>query len=641
MFFTFIAINVFILEGFTQQNKNLSNPDTSSLVLIAEKGLSFFKSGNLDSSAYWYNAGYQKAREINHKRYKTHFLFNMGLIEREKGIVNKSFEYFYKALELAEKDNLPQYISKCYNGIATLNTTLKQFDSALVYFQKSMTINQKNNNKKGLSSDYNNLGLVYLDQGNNSVALKHFLKAYELNKEEKYTWGIAANSENIGIVYTELKNYPLAMLYYQKALQTWYQNQDWNSVSINLGYIGHSLIKQGRFEEAIDTLTKANILAEKANALGAKKDICMYLSEAHTKVNDFEKAFYFYRVGKSLHDSLLNNENTRQVTEIQLNYAFNKIKTQDSIRHRMEVQVKEVQLKSEKNFKYIISIILAFLFILLLFIFRGYQQKKKTNKIITEQKNLVEQKQKEIVDSINYAQRIQSALLKHDDLINSEIKEHFIYFKPKDIVSGDFYWASKNNNKLYLAVCDCTGHGVPGAFMSLLNISYLNEAIKEQKISAPNKIFDYVRLKLIESMQGRYDGMDAILFCIDLNNSSNEIEISYAAANNAPVLVRNNIIELLAKDRMPVGNSINNLPFNEFKLKINPGDCVYLYTDGYGDQFGGPKGKKFKHKKLNQLLLDIHPAPTSVQHQKIDDTFKHWIGDLEQVDDICILGLKF
>ena len=215
---------------------------------------------------------------------------------------------------------------------------------------------------------------------------------------------------------------------------------------------------------------------------------------------------------------------------------------------------------------------------------------------------------------------------------------NFILFKPKDIVSGDFYWATEHNNKFYLAICDCTGHGVPGAFMSLLNIGFLSEAIKENDIETPNEIFNYVRTRLLNSIskEGQQDGMDGILICLDKVTK----QLTYAAANNEPILISNAQIKELAKDKMPVGKGEKNESFKLFSIDAKVGDTIYLYTDGFADQFGGPKGKKFKYKPLNELLLSNVAEPMERQKELLDTTIESWKGNLEQVDDILIVGIK-
>jgi len=266
------------------------------------------------------------------------------------------------------------------------------------------------------------------------------------------------------------------------------------------------------------------------------------------------------------------------------------------------------------------------------------QKVKDRTKEIQFQKHIIEEKQKEILDSINYAKRIQYTLLANKEFLKEQIKDHFVFFDPKDIVSGDFYWATKQDDKFYLAVCDSTGHGVPGAFMSLLNIGYLKEAINEKFIYKPNEVLNFVRQRLIDniSKEGQKDGFDGILICVDQKTK----KLSYSAANNSPVLVSNKNYTELDADRMPVGKGEKEDLFTLREIDYKPGDTLYLYTDGYADQFGGPKGKKFKYKPLNELLVKISSEEPEIQEALLKNNFDEWRGDLEQVDDVLIIGIK-
>lgn len=267
----------------------------------------------------------------------------------------------------------------------------------------------------------------------------------------------------------------------------------------------------------------------------------------------------------------------------------------------------------------------------------------ESNGLLEIKNAIIEEKNKDITDSIRYAKRIQYTLLAHQEILQQNIPNHFILFQPKDIVSGDFYWATKKESRFYLAICDSTGHGVPGAFMSLLNISFLNEAINEKNILAPNEILNYVRNRLISSVSqdGAQDGMDGILLCITASlNKDERISLEYAAANNAPVMVKGGeLIELLA-DKMPIGKGENNSSFTLQKIDSQKGDTIYFYTDGYADQFGGPKGKKFKYKQLNSLLLDKYEKPMNEQKNILEQKINEWKGNLEQVDDILVIGIR-
>jgi serine phosphatase RsbU (regulator of sigma subunit) len=255
----------------------------------------------------------------------------------------------------------------------------------------------------------------------------------------------------------------------------------------------------------------------------------------------------------------------------------------------------------------------------------------------------LEEKNKEILDSITYAQRIQRALLASESLLKRNLNESFFLFQPKDIVSGDFYWASNAHGKFYLIVADSTGHGVPGAFMSLLNISYLNEAINEKGLKKTNEILQHVRSSLIQhlnlegSKDGGNDGMDCILLCFDFAN----LHLEFSCANNPLLIVRDGKWIEFEADKIPVGKSVkNDLPFRLQSTELKSGDLIYAFTDGLADQFGGPKGKKLKYKQLCQHLLEHHHLSTTEQKEQLTQLFKNWKGNLEQVDDVLIAGIK-
>ncbi len=264
-------------------------------------------------------------------------------------------------------------------------------------------------------------------------------------------------------------------------------------------------------------------------------------------------------------------------------------------------------------------------------------------KAILEQKAVIEEKQKEIVDSIHYAKRIQFALLAGESLLKTHLPDHFVLFKPKDVVSGDFYWATPTDEGFIYITADCTGHGVPGAFMSLLNISKLSQVINENKITRPDLVLNHIRTEISKVLNAEgtaeesKDGMDAILCKLDLKNK----KLEYASANNTFYIIRNNALLTCKADKMPVGKGHNDhVSFTYNEIALEKEDVIYTLTDGYADQFGGPKGKKFRYKQLEQLLLSVHRLPMQEQSKILDQQFNSWKGPLDQVDDVLIIGVR-
>ena len=262
---------------------------------------------------------------------------------------------------------------------------------------------------------------------------------------------------------------------------------------------------------------------------------------------------------------------------------------------------------------------------------------------VEKQKEQVEAAHKEIKDSINYAERIQRSFLATDELLNQNLNDYFVFFQPKDVVSGDFYWANKLSNGTFAMVnADSTGHGVPGAIMSILNISSIEEAIKEGS-TAPYEIFNKTRKFIIDrlkkdgSKDGGKDGMDASIICFDFETN----KFTYTAAKNPIWIIRNGVLSEIKPEKMPIGkHDKDHIPFEGGEFEIQKGDQVYTLTDGFQDQFGGPKGKKFMAKKLREFILSISHLSMEEQHQKIKEAFTNWKGEIEQVDDVCVIGVR-
>jgi serine phosphatase RsbU (regulator of sigma subunit) len=259
-----------------------------------------------------------------------------------------------------------------------------------------------------------------------------------------------------------------------------------------------------------------------------------------------------------------------------------------------------------------------------------------------ELKNIVlEYQKKEIEDSIRYARRIQSAVIPSEKDCLDLFKESFVFFRPLNIVSGDFYWISRVANKIIFTAADCTGHGVPGAIMSMLGVAFLNEIVNKDHITEPDTILNHLRYKVIQALQQQgisgeaRDGMDIALVCID----EHEKKLQYAGAYNPLIMIRNGEIFETGGDKMPIGIYEKMNPFTRHEIQLEPGDVLYLTSDGYEDQFGGPEGKKFKSKRFKEMLLEIHKYPMKSQKEIIEKRFDEWKGDLNQVDDIVVTGI--
>lgn len=328
---------------------------------------------------------------------------------------------------------------------------------------------------------------------------------------------------------------------------------------------------------------------------------------------------------------------------------------------RIKVQLESIE--KQKIFIYAALFVLILLSFLAYYIYRGYKIKKEANikleeknKTITEQ-NVEIEKQRDlaesqrdqiayqkqnITDSIMYAKRIQTALLPSLELFSDEI-DHFVLYKPLDIVSGDFYWVSNKGKRKIVIAADCTGHGVPGAFMSMLGVTMLNEIVNGKSIEMPNKILDMLRDEIIKSLKQSIDddrvkdGMDMAISLIDYEKN----KLWFSGANNPFILIRDGELKILKGDKMPVSIHYKMNPFTVHEIDLKKGDCFYMFSDGYGDQFGGPRQKKFMIKHLKEKLLDLSPLPMLEQGSKLDEIFEDWRGPNAQVDDVILIGIRY
>jgi len=376
----------------------------------------------------------------------------------------------------------------------------------------------------------------------------------------------------------------------------------------------------------------------------------------HLLQNNADSAAIYVDKTIAIIDSLNSEKGLQLSRELETQYESAKKELQLQ-KQALELEASELTTRTKNRQLLFGAIALLAIAVFAAFAFINFIKVKKFNRIINQQKlevelqkdeishqkELIEEKQKEIIDSITYARRIQQAVLTGHDVWNNISKDHFILFKPKDIVSGDFYWAyNAPGNISIFALADCTGHGVPGGFMSMLGNSFLNEIIVENKIYKANEILNKLRKKIIfaleqEGNKENKDGMDISLCVYD----KEKLTIEFAGANNPLLYSGSDGLEEIKADRMPVGLYAGEMaPFNSTVFNVGKGDILYLITDGFSDQFGGPRDKKFTLKQLKETLLTIKTETLSQQRVILNETITSWQKELEQIDDISVIGIQ-
>tara|TARA_Y100000385_G_scaffold279744_1_gene329830 strand:- start:256 stop:1830 length:1575 start_codon:yes stop_codon:yes gene_type:complete len=450
----------------------------------------------------------------------------------------------------------------------------------------------------------------------------------------------------INICIAHLKNEKIPYLL------KWFKEQE----SVALDKTATSYYYEGEDKKALKFYTASSkILEDLANENALSTDNTYLLSSTCNKIarmyegeGNFKNALNYYQKSMRL-ESEVQAQRSKEQSLLHLSDSI--LLVSSEIMHEKEISYqKEITKKKERNLFYITCSLFVFL-ILFVLVLRSWRKTKTQNKIIENQKNDIvsqksklEESHKEITDSINYAKNIQDALMTSKEYISEAIPESFVFFLPKDVVSGDYYWVYKySKHEVFFTVADCTGHGVPGAFMSMIGTSLLNENIVDYKIGNPSEVLANMRNKIIESLNDHTsksntkDGMDMALCKLNLKTRV----LEYSGANNPLVHISDGELNYVKGNSQPVGLSvIDNKPFTNHQIKLKKGDMIYIYSDGYQDQFGGPKGKKYMVKRFKNFLKEMSKLTIDEQRVKVQEEFHDWKGKYDQVDDICVMGIR-
>lgn len=633
--------------------KNNTKDDSLKVNSFHDIGSVYYDNARYDSAMIYYGKCLLLSEKLNLKLDQANSLVNIGLIYYNQSNYPKALEYYTRSQKIYEELGDKAGISRCLNNIGLIYDFQGSYSKALEYYIKSLKIDEELKDKDGISGDLLNIGSIYETQKDYIKAFEYYNEALKLKEELNDKEGISSCITNIGLIYEAQKDYKKALEYYNRSLKIDEELNNKEGIILDLINISNLNITLKNHKLAKEQAQKVIMLSKEINTLNNIRIGYDILSNVEAELGNYKEAYASHVIFKQLTDSIFNRENSNKLSDTKIKFEVEKKEAE--LKAKSQAQI-AISLEEKKRHQLIIYIVIGILLITAIFTFALFKRFKLTNKqkeiievkekqtqsqyiIIEEQKRLVEAKHKEITDSIQYAERIQRSFLASDKLLKKNLTDLFIFFQPKDVVSGDFYWSTEHNGNFYLAVCDSTGHGVPGAFMSLLNMFFLSEAIKEKDILAPNEILNHVRKRLIEhiSQDGAQDGMDCILVCINTVTK----KLTYAAANNAPILISNNKMIELPKDKMPVGKGENDSSFTLHEIKdLKKEDTLYLYTDGYGDQFGGPEIKKFKSRLLNEFLISVANNPIYRQRSILENRFLEWKGSLDQIDDICIIGIK-
>ncbi len=623
--------------------------------------------------------------------------------------------YYEKALNIALTIDYKNNIGTVNTNLAIIYHTKGNFPLSLKYYFNAANIFEETEDYGNLAVTYANIGALYLDNEDYTKAKEFLTKAYNMHDTVVIAeYYLQINLINLGIVYIEEDSLDKAELFLKNALEISTKNEDQRTQIITYLNIVDLYIEKEEYNKALEYANICLSISEEINSeqyiassykkigqvynklgdynkaikmlkIAYKKsleldyltyiiDVLNELKYAYSNTRDYQNAFETNELIIMYKDSLTGIETKKEISNLTALYEVEK-KEQQIEKQKLEITAKNLKIK-QSNTRIIAALaVLTLLIILSIVLITSIKAKKKTNRILREQKEIIEQKNEElgqlveeistqkdeievqrdianeqkaeIIASINYAQKIQNAVLPSTEAVKQILNEHFILFKPRDIVSGDFYWIKKIKNNIIVATADCTGHGVPGAFMSMLGSAFLNEIVTAKSTENPSKILNELRHLVKKSLKQKgenkeqKDGMDIALYTIN----EETLELKYSGAYNPLFIIRNNRdteeeFIILKADRQPIAIHISEKDFTTQTIQLQKNDCLYTFSDGFIDQFGGDNNTKYLSKNFKNLLSSIYTKPMQEQQKIIEKELIKWKGEISQTDDILIIGVR-
>lgn len=693
---TLISLGIIYLSEINNKQKVLQQlPELNRLAqkCSSKRGIAYhrlfenvcnFRKGNSANVIQNYNEVLKQLQEIGDQKGVAMCYQYLGQVYYHTGKYKEAIDYDLQSINIKSQINDQIGIASSYNGIGSSYFNLGDYQKAIEYYFKALKIDEDANEKFGISRMQLNVGCVLFTQGKQDEALKYMEKSLQTKLEINELEGASYVYLNMAAVYNEKKDYPQAIEYCRKAISTAeriqspeafftayinlggiYNAQDRpdealecylkayngsmktnnmvNIVAITAG-IGNCYEQKKQYNPAIDYYTKALNASKEANYKAGIREAYVNLSLLYEKTGKFKEALLYNKLLSDLKDTLLSEESLKQTAELNTRYETEK-KEKEILLLTKEQQLKDKTLKQQRLVRIGLIIGLVLFLALSFVLYNRYRFKQKANLLLEKQKREIHQKNTLITDSIDYAKTIQEAVLPDEEKLNAFFPQHFIFYKPKDIVSGDFYWVGEKENKIICAVADCTGHGVPGAFMSLLGHNILENVIQRETSVNPGATLRALNEEIVmrfskgTEKENVKHGMDIAIISIDKENR----RVEYAGAKNSLYLVRNQLLTEIKADKQSTGivsKDQEAVTYTNHTHELSEGDMLYLFSDGFPDQKGGPERKKFFYQPFKELLISISQLPVEQQKQQLDKTVSAWIGNGEQVDDILIMGIK-
>jgi serine phosphatase RsbU (regulator of sigma subunit)/Tfp pilus assembly protein PilF len=646
-------------------------------------GICQWKKGEFDRALAYYKASLLIMKEIKEVKGESSLYGNIGYVYNEKGDYPLALKYTLKALKMKEATNEERGIAVTYNNLGNIYNNQSNFKEAIICHLKALKIKEKLNDKAGMGGCYINIALVFSSQGKQDDALANYEKAIPLFESVGDKYGLGLAFTGIAAIYVDQKKYAAALDYYQKGLKTRKEIEDKVGIAACYTGIGNLYLLEKKTNDAIayqlkalkiqeeigdkkgilgtylglgnineqikndhsaiDFYTKALNIAKEIDQKEGIRDCYANLSSVYGNLKEYEKSFSYLNLFYAEKDSLLNKENFKQIFEINTRYQTEKKQNEIELLTKDQV-INEKTLKQQRIVRIALLVGLVLVCILLFSVYARYRFKQKANLLLEQQKKEIQEQNVLITDSIDYAKTIQEAILPSSKRVKEFFPQSFVLYKPKATVSGDFYWIGQKEDKVICIVADCTGHGVPGAFMSLLGFNMLDNIV-EKEHQQPSLILNTLNSEMVAAMtQEQFitssvkHGMDAAVIRVD----KEAMQLQYAGAHNSLYRIRNGELTEIKADKQAIGSfkEGGQVTFTNHQLTIEKDDIFYMFSDGFPDQIGGPNRKKFYYPPFKELLVSIHHLDMEEQKLILDKTITEWRGERDQTDDILVMGIR-
>ncbi len=619
-------------------------------------GIGYSMASMYDSARLILLEALQYGKQAKNNRLVTLSYLNLGIVYDYMANYQAALEAYIEGLKIAEKFNIDTQ-QDLLGSIASVYRSLGEWGKALPYdsmaLAKAASFNEAPDRVILLKG---NMAGSLINIGQLAKARPLLLECAAFHEKTGELLYLANEYRNLALIELRERKYYLARDYYQKAIKL--NEQLRNGLDLSNGYLDLARLEfsSGSIPISKKYASLAFAVSDSGQFTAIKAEASSLLSKIALYQKDIPTSNFYDSIENYLRDSLNFEQQRKVVADVNTKYETEKKETENEMLRQRQL-VQENKLTNQTYAIVIIVVTALGLGIVLMVVYRSRQNSKKTNELLARQKEEItiqkeeievrnknlEEKSLQIRDSISYAKRIQEAILPPIENFNRVFPNSFVLYLPKDVVAGDLYWMYEIRPGLALvAAGDCTGHGVPGAIVSVICTNILNQVTKEKGVYTPGAILDQALSTLVNfflrSENRVSDGMDVSLALIDTQSRM----VQWAGANNPLWIVKNEglVVESIAPNKQTIGINETVQPFTTHTLQLAPNDCIYLFTDGFADQFGGPKGKKIMQRGLKELLVTLQALNMAEQKERLDQFFKEWKGSEVQTDDVCVIGIR-